>query len=210
MSSAQRLLVRRLGIQEYQQTWRRMQRFTEERTARNEDEIWLLEHPPVFTLGRSADEKHLLKPGEIPVQRVDRGGQVTFHGPGQLVLYPLLDLRRLRLGVRRLVRQMEESVMDLLRYRGIPSERRPEAPGVYVANRKIAAVGLRIRHGCSFHGLSLNVAMDLEPFSRINPCGYSDLPVTQLKDLGIDMSVEQAGEQLLESLAERLGYTRVC
>jgi lipoyl(octanoyl) transferase len=184
-----------------------MQQFTDERSAETEDEIWILEHPPVFTLGRSAQQKHLLDPGRIPVRQVDRGGQVTYHGPGQLVLYPLLDLRRLRLGVRQLVQQMEASIVRLLLQGGVTSERRPTAPGVYVKDQKIAAVGLRIRHGCSFHGLSLNVDMDLEPFSRINPCGFRGLPVTQLKDLGIDMSVEQAGEQLSEYLAQHLGYS---
>lgn len=206
MSNPQRLLVRRLGRQEYESTWRRMREFTDERSAETGDEIWILEHPPVFTLGRSAQEEHLLDPRQIPVQHVDRGGQVTYHGPGQLLLYLLLDLRRLRLGVRQLVERMEESVIRLLRQGGVTSERRPAAPGVYVNNQKIAAVGLRIRHGCSFHGLSLNVDMDLEPFSRINPCGFRDLPVTQLKDLGIEMSVEQAGEQLSEYLAQHLGY----
>jgi lipoyl(octanoyl) transferase len=202
----QRLLVRRLGLQEYERTWIRMQQFTDRRTPETGDEIWTAEHPPVFTLGRSAEEKHLLDPREIPVRQVDRGGQVTYHGPGQLLLYLLLDLRRLRLGVRQLVQQMEESVIELLQQQGIASRRRAGAPGIYVADQKIAALGLRIRHGCSFHGLSLNVDMELEPFSRINPCGYRDLTVTQLKDLGIEMSVAQAGEQLAELLAQRLSY----
>lgn len=206
MSKSRKLLVRQLGLQEYHQTWLQMQRFTDQRTATTEDEIWAVEHPPVFTLGRSADEKHLLDPRDIPVRHVDRGGQVTYHGPGQLLLYLLLDLRRLGLGVRQLVQQMEESVIELLQQRGISSRRRAGAPGIYVAERKIAAVGLRIRHGCSFHGLSLNVDMELEPFSRINPCGFSELSVTQLKDLGIEMSVAQAGDQLATLLARQLGY----
>jgi lipoyl(octanoyl) transferase len=207
MTRPQRLLVRRLGLQEYEKSWLRMQQFTEQRTGESGDEIWIVEHPPVFTLGRSADKNHLLDPREIPVRQVDRGGQVTYHGPGQLLLYLLLDLRRLRLGVRQLVQHMETSVMELLQQQGIGSQRRAGAPGIYVADRKIAALGLRIRHGCSFHGLSLNVDMELEPFSRINPCGFSDLAVTQLKDLGIHISVAQAGEQLAELLAQRLGYT---
>jgi lipoyl(octanoyl) transferase len=206
MANPQRLLVRQLGLQEYDRTWIRMQQFTDRRTPETGDEIWIVEHPPVFTLGRSADEIHLRDPREIPVRQVDRGGQVTYHGPGQLLLYLLLDLRRLRLGVRQLVQQMEESVIELLRQRGISSQRRAGAPGIYVADRKIAALGLRIRHGCSFHGLSLNVDMELEPFSRINPCGFRDLAVTQLKDLGIEMSVAQAGEQMTELLAQRLSY----
>jgi lipoyl(octanoyl) transferase len=180
MTRPQRLLVRRLGLQEYEKSWLRMQQFTEQRTGESGDEIWIVEHPPVFTLGRSADKNHLLDPREIPVRQVDRGGQVTYHGPGQLLLYLLLDLRRLRLGVRQLVQHMETSVMELLQQQGIGSQRRAGAPGIYVADRKIAALGLRIRHGCSFHGLSLNVDMELEPFSRINPCGFSDLAVTQL------------------------------
>jgi lipoyl(octanoyl) transferase len=186
-----------------------MQQFTDQRTITTEDEIWIVEHPAVFTLGRSADRQHLLDPREIPVRHVDRGGQVTFHGPGQLLLYLLLDLRRLRLGVRQLVQQVEQSVMELLQQQGISSRRQAGAPGIYVADRKIAAIGLRIRHGCCFHGLSLNVDMELEPFARINPCGFSDLTVTQLKDLGITISVTQAGEQLSELLAQQLGYT-VC
>jgi lipoyl(octanoyl) transferase len=209
MSHAQRLLVRRLGLQEYEETWLRMQQFTEQRTATTEDEMWIVEHPAVFTLGRNADQQHLLDTREIPVRHVDRGGQVTYHGPGQLLLYLLLDLRRLRLGVRQLVQLMEESVIELLRQQGISARRQAGAPGIYVNDAKIAAIGLRIRHGCSFHGLSLNVDMELEPFSRIHPCGFSDLPVTQLKDLGIRTSVTQVGEQLSELLAQQLGYT-VC
>ncbi len=181
-----------------------MQEFTEQRTADTPDEFWIVEHPPVFTLGRAAKEEHLLNPGDIPVVRIDRGGQVTYHGPGQLVLYTLIDLQRRGLGVRALVDMMEQGVIRLLGDFAIDAVSRRDAPGVYVDGAKIAAVGLRIRKGCSLHGLSLNLDMDLEPFSRINPCGYRGLPVTQLSSL-IEMPDSRTiQEQLVGHLLEQL------
>jgi lipoyl(octanoyl) transferase len=201
------VLVRRLGRVEYLTAFAAMQAYTDRRDAATLDELWLLEHPPVFTLGLNGRPEHLLAPGAIPVIRVDRGGQVTYHGPGQVVVYVLLDLRRAQLGVRQLVTLLEQSVVDLLAFYGIPGYARPEAPGVYVEQAKIAALGLRVRRGCSYHGLSLNVAMDLEPFSRINPCGYPGLQVTQLSELGIATDLPAVQELLLRSLLRRLGYT---
>jgi lipoyl(octanoyl) transferase len=181
-----------------------MQRFTEERTADTPDELWLVEHPPVFTVGLNGKAEHLLNPGAIEVVQVDRGGQVTYHGPGQVVLYLLVDLRRRGLGVRALVNLMEQAVIDLLAGYGIAANARQDAPGVYVDGAKVASLGLRVRRGCSYHGLALNVAMDLEPFSRINPCGYPGLAVTQLRELGVTDGMAAAGEQLLAQLAEKL------
>jgi len=184
-----------------------MQEFTNTRSAATPDEIWFTEHPPVFTLGLNASPEHLLAPGDIPVVQVDRGGQVTYHGPGQLIAYLLLDLHQVGVGVRRLVDLLEDSTIDLLGDYGIQGKSRSDAPGVYVRGSKIAALGLRIRRGCSYHGLSLNVAMDLEPFRRINPCGFAGLEVTQLADLGGPDNLEQASERLLFHLGSRLGYT---
>jgi lipoyl(octanoyl) transferase len=175
--------VRHLGLAEYESTWRAMQRFTAEREAGTPDEIWFLEHPPVFTLGVSASRAHLLAPGEIPVVQIDRGGQVTYHGPGQLVVYPLIDLRRAALGVREFVSALECAVIGLAADYGIAASSRREAPGVYVEGRKLASVGVRVRRGGSYHGLALNVALDLAPFGRINPCGYAGLQMTQLSEL---------------------------
>jgi lipoyl(octanoyl) transferase len=171
-----------LGRVPYEPTWRAMQRFTDTRGAHTRDEIWLLEHEPVFTLGMNADRSHLLAPGDIPVVQIDRGGQVTYHGPGQLLIYPLIDIRRAALGVRDLVTALERSAIGLLSQLGVQAACRADAPGVYVAERKIASVGLRIRRGASYHGLAFNVRMDLEPFQRINPCGYAGLQMTQLAD----------------------------
>ncbi|MGC4028336.1 MAG: lipoyl(octanoyl) transferase LipB [Steroidobacteraceae bacterium] len=178
-----------------------MQRITEQRDAATPDEIWLLEHPPVFTLGMAADRSHLLAAGDIPVVQTDRGGQVTYHGPGQLVLYPLLDLRRNGLTVRSLVETLENAVIELLRPHGIEAIGRRDAPGVYVSGRKLASLGLRIRRGASYHGLALNVDMDLAPFSRINPCGMAGLEVTQLAALGVPGTPQQVGEELASRLA---------
>jgi lipoyl(octanoyl) transferase len=180
------MIVRSLGRQDYEPLWRQMQRFTNERNADTPDEIWFTEHPPVFTLGMNASRDHLIAPGDIPVVQVDRGGQVTYHGPGQLMIYPLLDLKRAKLGVRDLVTALEQCVVDLVAGFGIAAAARKDAPGVYVDGRKIASVGLRVRRGASFHGMALNIDVDLEPFSRINPCGFSDLEVTHLRALGID------------------------
>lgn len=204
MTACPAIVVRRPGCVDYQQAWRDMQAFTATRNADTADEIWLLEHPPVYTLGRNGKPEHILDAGDIPVLRVDRGGQVTYHGPGQLVVYTLLDLRRRRLGVQLLVNRLEQAVIDLLAEFGIRAGRRNGAPGVYTGNAKIAALGLRVSRGCSFHGLSLNVAMDLEPFRRINPCGYRELEVTQLADLGIAASADRISGQLLAHLENLL------
>lgn len=201
------LKVRDLGLHEYEPVWRQMQAFTANRGQETPDECWLVEHPPVFTLGLNGKTEHLLDPREIPVLAVDRGGQVTYHGPGQLVLYLLLDLTRLGIGVRELVRTIETAIIDLLASHGISAQGREDAPGVYVANRKIAALGLRIKRGRCYHGLSLNVDMDLEPFRSINPCGYPGMAVTQLKDLGIHVDMAQLQQQLVQHLCRHLGYT---
>jgi lipoyl(octanoyl) transferase len=181
-----------------------MQRFTEERDASTPDEIWLLEHPPVFTLGMNASAAHVLAPGDIPVVQVDRGGQVTYHGPGQLVVYPLVDLRRAGLGVRSIITALEQSVIRLAGEFGIGAETRRGAPGVYVGGRKLGSVGIRVRRHASYHGLALNVNMDLEPFGRINPCGYEGLQMTQLAELGGPRLVSEAAEGLLPHLLRAL------
>jgi lipoyl(octanoyl) transferase len=177
-------VIRHLGLVEYEPTWRAMQRFTDERTPATPDEIWFLEHPAVFTLGMNASRAHLLAPGDIPIVQIDRGGQVTYHGPGQLVVYPLIDLKRAQLGIRDFVSALEQAVIDLAARFAIVAESRRGAPGVYVAGRKLASVGVRVRRGGSYHGLALNVTLDLSPFGRINPCGYAGLEMTQLSQLG--------------------------
>jgi len=200
--------IRRLGLAEYEPTWRAMQRFTEDRDALTPDEIWFLEHPAVFTLGLNASRAHLLSPGDIPVVQIDRGGQVTYHGPGQLVVYPLLDLKRLGLGIRDFVIALERGVIALAAQFGIVAECRRGAPGVYVAGRKLASLGVRVRRQGSYHGLALNVALDLEPFRRINPCGYQGLEMTQLASLGGPASVGACADALEPHLLRELGYTR--
>ena len=197
-------MVRWLGRVEYEPTWRAMQRFTDDRSAATLDELWLLEHPPVFTLGMAADPGHVLAAGDIPVVQTDRGGQVTYHGPGQLVAYPLLDIRRLGLPVRTLVMQLEQAVIDLVAEHGIEAQGRRDAPGVYVNGAKLASVGLRVRRGASYHGLALNVDMDLAPFARINPCGMAGLAVTSLANLGIACSPQAAGQEFARRLETRL------
>lgn len=177
------LRLSRLGRVDYRDCWRAMQRFTDARTAATEDALWLTEHPPVFTQGQAGRPEHLLDPGDIPVVQTDRGGQVTYHGPGQVIAYVLVDLRRLKIGVRQLVAALEGAVIDTLAGFGITAKARPDAPGVYVEGAKIASVGLRVRHGCSYHGIALNLDLDLAPFGRINPCGYAGLPMTRLVDL---------------------------
>lgn len=201
------LLFRRLEHRVYEPVFTAMRAFAENRDADALDELWWVEHPPVFTQGMAGKAEHLLAPGTIPVIQVDRGGQVTYHGPGQVVVYCLLDVRRLGLGVRALVTALERSVIELLAAHGVMAYARPDAPGVYVDSAKVASLGLRIRQGRSYHGLSLNVAMDLEPFTRINPCGYPGLRVTQLRDLGIDLTPDAVGEALLPILGYQLGYT---
>ena len=201
------LLIRRLGCQPYQPVWRAMQAFTDARGPDTPDELWLVEHEPVFTLGQAGRPEHVLAPGDIPVVNVDRGGQVTYHGPGQIVAYPLLDLRRLQIGVRELVRRIEQAVIDTLAEWNIEAARREGAPGVYVADAKIAALGLRVRRGCCFHGLAFNIAMDLEPFRRINPCGYAGLRVTQMLDLGGPSRLADVEEVLIVELGRQFGAT---
>ena len=198
------LVVRDLGCRDYVPVWRAMQDFTHGRAADSRDELWLVEHPPVFTVGLNGKPEHLLTPGDIPVVQTDRGGQVTYHGPGQIVAYALLDLRRLGLGPRPLVTALEAGVIGLLAEYGIDAAGRREAPGVYVNGAKIAALGLRVRRGCCYHGLSLNVAMDLEPFTRINPCGYPGLRVTQLSELIAVKEEDGLVRRLADKLAEQL------
>ncbi|KLJ02456.1 lipoate--protein ligase [Luteimonas sp. FCS-9] len=199
--------VRRLGRLPYEPVWRAMQRFTDGRDAATPDELWVVEHDPVFTLGQAGKPEHVLAPGDIPVVQVDRGGQVTYHGPGQLVVYPLLDLPRLRIGVRDYVCRIEQAIIDTLADWNIEAVRREGAPGVYVAEAKIAALGIRVRRGRTFHGLAFNVAMDLEPFRRINPCGYQGLQVVSLADLGGPASVDAVAPTLLSQLARQFGLT---
>lgn len=199
-------VLRWLGHAEYAPTWRAMQRFVEERGPDSADEIWFLEHPPVFTLGMNSRPEHLLAPGDIPVVQIDRGGQVTYHGPGQLVVYPLLDLGRAGLGVRKLVEGLERAIVATVAQWRIEAVGRRDAPGVYVAGRKLASIGLRIRKGRSYHGLALNVAMDLEPFRRINPCGYAGLEMTQVSDLGGPIELKVVADALAPRLLESLGY----
>ena len=200
--------VRELGLIEYRSAWQAMQQFTNTRDADSDDEIWLLQHPPVFTQGQAGKAEHLLFPGDIPVVQVDRGGQVTYHGPGQLVGYLLLDVRRLGIGVLELVSRIERSLIDLLAEYGVEATAKPDAPGVYVNGAKIASLGLRIRNGRSFHGLALNVDMDLEPFRRINPCGYAGLPMTQMRDLVGPIDICQVADRLREQLVRQLGYAQ--
>lgn len=201
------LIIRQLGMQDYLPLWQAMQAFTDQRGEQTQDELWLVEHPPVFTQGLNGKAEHVLDPGPIPIIPVDRGGQVTYHGPGQLVCYLLLDLRRHHLGVRKLVNHMEQAIIQLLSAHGIDAQAHTDAPGVYVKGAKIASLGLRVRRGCSYHGLALNVAMDLSPFHRINPCGYQGMAVTQLQDLGVGLTLDEAGGQLQERLATELGLT---
>jgi lipoyl(octanoyl) transferase len=201
------VVVRQLGLQDYRPVWQSMTDFTNQRTPETPDELWLVEHPPVFTQGQAGKPEHLLLPGDIPVIQTDRGGQVTYHGPGQLVAYPLLDLRRLKMGVRDLVSAIEQTIVAMLAVYGIEAYPKPDAPGVYVAGDKIASLGLRVRRGCSFHGLALNVDMDLEPFQRINPCGYEGLAMTQMRDLLPEPPVlAEVQDQLVMQFARKLGY----
>jgi lipoyl(octanoyl) transferase len=204
--STPRLVLRELGLVEYRSTLTAMRQLTDSRDADSPDELWLLQHPPVFTQGQAGKAEHVLAPGAIPVIQVDRGGQVTYHGPGQWVLYLMVDLRRQQLGVRDLVNLIERSVVQLLQEYAISAVNKPEAPGVYVAGEKIAALGLRVRRGCSYHGLALNVDMDLEPFGRINPCGYEGLHVTSMARLlpDVHLKLDLIGRRLLAIVAERL------
>ena len=192
--------ARRLGRVAYEPTWRAMQALTQRRDASAEDELWLLEHPPVYTLGLAGRREHVLAPGSIPVVASDRGGQVTYHGPGQVVAYAMLDLRRRALGVKELVRRLEQAAIDVLAGYGIRAERRTGMPGVYVDGAKIAAVGLRVARGCSYHGIALNVDLDLEPFTRIDPCGYPGLACTRMADHGVRDSIDAVQQKLSDAL----------
>jgi lipoyl(octanoyl) transferase len=198
-------VVRELGRQSYEPVWRAMQRFTDTRNEATTDELWLVEHEPVFTLGQAGKPEHVLAAGDIPVVHVDRGGQVTYHGPGQIVAYPLFDLKRLKTGVREYVCKIEQAMIDTLAEWNIEALRKDGAPGVYVAGAKIGALGIRVRRGCTFHGLAFNIAMDLEPFHRINPCGYQGLQVTALSDLGGPSGMDAVKPVLLENLARQFG-----
>ncbi len=197
-------IVKRLGRVDYAPTFQAMQDFTAGRTAETPDEVWIVEHPPVYTLGQAGKPEHILQDIGIPLVQIDRGGQVTYHGPGQVVIYLLLDLHRRKIKVRELVTAIEQAVIDLLAAYSVTAERRDGAPGVYVGEAKVAALGLRIRHGCSYHGVSLNVDMDLSPFAAINPCGYAGLKVIQTKDLNIPLTTHEAGEQLSQHLLQQL------
>ncbi len=203
-----RLLVRRLGLADYETVWHAMQDFTDQRDESTVDELWLVQHPPVFTQGQAGKAEHVLAPGGIPIIQIDRGGQVTYHGPGQIVAYPLVDIRRMSVGVREFVRCIEQSIIQVLKQYGVEGERRKGAPGVYVNGEKIASVGLRVRKGRSFHGLAFNIDMDLEPFQRINPCGYEGLVVTHLQAFS-PVVFSEAEDRLVESIASQLGYSEV-
>lgn len=198
------MIIRQLNSLDYVDVWHAMQNFTDNRDENTADELWLVEHPPVFTQGQAGKDEHLLMPGDIPVVKVDRGGQVTYHGPGQQVIYFMINLRRRKMGVRELVTLIENGIVASMADFGITANAKPDAPGVYVNDKKIASLGLRVRKGCSFHGLALNVNMDLSPFLRINPCGYQGLEMIQTIDLQGPATVDQAGESLVKHLSELL------
>jgi len=205
VSSSPSLLLRRLGQVDYQETWQAQQRFTAERGAKTPDELWLLQHPPVYTLGLAGKPEHLLQASaDIPLVKIDRGGQITYHGPGQAVVYLLINLARRNLKVREQVRLMEQAILDVLAGYGIQAERREGAPGVYVRDAKIGALGLKISRGCSYHGLSLNVSLDLAPFRRINPCGYEGLRSTSMAEEGAETNVDEVLDKLASRLSELL------
>ncbi|CAV17703.1 lipoyl(octanoyl) transferase LipB [Vibrio sp. 10N.222.54.F12] len=204
-----KLIVKKLGRQDYEPVWKAMHKFTDERTDEDVDQIWLVEHNPVFTQGQAGKAEHVLNAGDIPVIQSDRGGQVTYHGPGQLVAYFLINIRRKKFGVRDLVTHIENLVINTLKAYNIDSTARPDAPGVYVDGKKICSLGLRIRRGCSFHGLALNVDMDLSPFQRINPCGYQGMEMAQVSQLGGPSELENVEQQLIQELVELLGYDQV-
>ncbi len=197
-----------LGLVEYNPTWQAMKQFTAARTADTTDEIWLLQHPPVYTQGLAGKPEHLLRANDIPVVKIDRGGQITYHGPGQIVAYLLLDLRRWKLNVRELVRLMEQAVINLLVQHGVAAQGREDAPGVYVGDAKIASLGLKIKNGCCYHGIAFNVEMDLSPFANINPCGYAGLRVTQARDVGIDTQMVELERGLAQNLVSLLQQHR--
>ncbi len=202
------LCVRRLGLAEYEPVWRDMQAFTDSREENSGDELWLVQHPPGTHPGPGRQGRHVLAPGDIPVIQVDRGGQVTYHGPGQIVAYPLVDIQRKGIAVRDFVNRIETAIIEVMAHYGVKGERIAGAPGIYVSGDKIASLGLRVRRGCTFHGLAFNIEMDLEPFQRINPCGYAGLQVTQLSALA-PVDFQQLEDRLIDSLAQHLGYSEV-
>lgn len=199
------IVIKHQGLQSYEKMWRKMKSFTSERTPDTVDELWLLEHLPVYTQGQAGKAEHILNPGQIPVVQSDRGGQVTYHGPGQLVAYVLMDLRRRNMGIRTLVCELEHVLIQTLADYGVSAHTQCGAPGVYIADKKIASVGLRVKNGCTYHGIALNVSMDLAPFSHINPCGYSQLQMTQLKDYIADITIEQVSEVFVSKFLTTFG-----
>ena len=196
-----------LGLSQYERVWRKMQEFTNARDSETQDELWMVEHPPVFTQGQAGKIEHVLNPGNIPIIETDRGGQVTYHGPGQIVIYPLIDLKRHKIGIKALVSGIEEALIQTMKAYHITAKRKENAPGVYVDGKKIASLGLRVRKGCTFHGLAFNIRMDLEPFSRINPCGFIGLEVTQLSLLNDLVEFNIVQEILIKKLCEVLAFT---
>ena len=203
------VIVRQLGLQSYEPIWQKMQDFTDTRDENSPDEIWFVEHEPVFTQGQAGKAEHVLAPGDIPVIQVDRGGQVTYHGPGQQMMYVLFNLRRLKIGVRELVNWLEECIVDMLKEYGINAYAKPDAPGVYVSDSKIASLGLRVRRGCSFHGLALNVNMDMSPFMRINPCGYAGMNMVQTSELNGPSQLDEVAQGLVKHMLKRLNAEHV-
>lgn len=206
MTTSNKLKINNLGIQPYLEVWEAMRAFTDTRNADTPDEIWIVEHPPVFTQGQAGKAEHIINPGDIPVVQSDRGGQVTYHGPGQLVVYCLIDLKRKNIGIRALVTALEQAVIDMLAAQGIQAQSRSDAPGVYIGEKKICSIGLRVRKGCSYHGLALNITMDLSPFERINPCGFNQLEMTQLSDYSDIDTVAGAADLLIPQIQHQLGY----
>lgn len=209
LSASNSLVIRELGLQDYSLVWQAMKDFTEQRNEQTPDQLWLLEHNPVFTQGQAGKAEHLLFPGDIPVVQADRGGQITYHGPGQLVVYILLDIKRSKLGVRQLVSLIEQVLIDSLADYDITATAKPDAPGVYVNDSKIASLGLRVRKGCTFHGLALNVNMDLSPFNQINPCGYAGMKMVQCADLGGPESIDEAKQQIVKYFKTHLAVTEL-
>jgi lipoyl(octanoyl) transferase len=198
------MIIKQLGLVDYRESFQAMQNFTQQRDGDTEDELWLLEHKPVFTQGLNGKPEHILNLSDIPIVQTDRGGQVTYHGPGQLVAYVLFDLKRNKIGVREMVTRLEQAIITLLARSGIESEARKDAPGVYVQNKKIASLGLRVKHGACYHGISFNLDMDLSPFKLINPCGYADMEVIDLKGLGVKMSMQEAQQQFVSALSMQM------
>ena len=196
-----------LGLSDYEPVWRAMQDFTNNRNTQTQDELWMVEHPAVFTQGQAGKPEHVLNPGDIPIIQVDRGGQVTYHGPGQIVIYPLIDLKRHKIGIKALVNGIEQALIDTMKEYGVIAKRKEKAPGVYVDGKKIASLGLRVRKGCTFHGLAFNIRMDLEPFLRINPCGYAGLEVTQLCELNNLVELDKVQELLIQNLCKTLNFS---